>query len=142
MHPTRQPPPVFPACPADSRPPASMDPSTDQASLPSSAPWVASAPFLPTEFHDRSSRNIPSMNPRLYPSCSVTLTHKIQPSTFPTSAFAPLCWKNQQCSLQIRVWEPEVGPEGCLPSHHPFLSSHSSLLFNPDLTASPSSTPQ
>lgn len=85
---------------------------------------------------------IPHMYPCLYPSCSITLTPKIQPSTFPTFAFAPLCWKNQQGSLPTHVWESEVGPEGCLPSHHTLLSSHSSLLFNPNLTASLSSTPQ
>ena len=130
MHPRRQPPPPsFPACPADSQTPASMDPSTDQASFPSSPPRMASQPLFQLSSMISHYETIPHMYPCLHPSCSVTLTRKIQPSTFPTFAFAPLCWKNQQYSLPTHVWEPEVGPERAA-CHHTTHSRPATLPFS------------
>ena len=60
---------------------------------------------------------------------AVKLTRKIQPSTFPTFAFAPLCWENQQYSLPTHVWEPEVGPERAA-CHHTTHSCPATLPFS------------
>ena len=47
MHPTRQPPPIFPACPADSRLPASMDPAEIKRLSPPPHPGWPQPLFLP-----------------------------------------------------------------------------------------------
>ena len=143
MHPSRQPPPpIFPAWPADSQTPAGMDPSTDQASFPSSPPRMASQPLL-FQLSSMISHyeTIPHMYPCLYPSSCQTHS---QNSTLHLSHFClctivlgkPAVLSSHPC---LGTWSGTR--EGCLPSHHTFLSSHSPLLFNPNLTASLASIP-